>query len=373
MEILNLMGIALHEFGKYVYTKKFDTVSFWNRVIHVNIIYTKFFQCVASKYNFHYDIHHIPYTQDEVMVPTDCEGCTIIGSGLISIVFECSKKGKHMIMKTKRRNIDDRVHASLNAIRKIIFTIDKVYSIPTIKHAYFDITTIFYTQLDFLNEINNHKKFKSLCNYTNVHIPELIEEECNVDRIAMTKLNGIPISALSELEKKKCSALLSNAIIHGLSTHGFIHGDLHTGNILFQKDSIGIIDFGLMIQLTQDEKDHLVSALQYFYMNNYNEGANHLMHFIEPVEIKDVLSPEYLEDIKHFIIHTYKKSFGLQNCFHVSDVMDINKKVSKYGLRLASVFTKIVLAFHSIESVFLNLSTTPNDISLIACEMLLRE
>jgi hypothetical protein len=112
--------------------------------------------------------------------------------------------------------------------------------------------------------------------------------------------------------------------------------------------------------------------LQHFYLKNYKDGVNHLMHFIKPDEIKEALSPEIIEDIKNFIVHTYKKSFGLQSCFHVSDIVDINSKVCKYGLRLSSVFTKIVVAFHSIESIFLNLSTTPNDISLIACEMLLK-
>ncbi len=375
MEFLKLAGIALHELGKYAYTTNFDVESFWTRCIKVNIIYTKFFQCVASKYNYDYDIHHIPYTQDEVNVPyfDGCNDFTIIGSGLISIVFQSVKDGNKIIIKTKRRNINDRIHSSLNYLRRFIFFIDKIYSIPTIKRSYFEITNMFYTQLDFLNEIENHKKFKSLIQYKSIRIPDLIESECNSDRIVMTKLDGIPISTLNEEEKKVCSGLLSRMIIDCILTHGFIHGDLHTGNILFQSDSIGIIDFGLMIQLTPNEIKNLSSALQYFYLKNYKEGVNYLMNFIEPSEIKELLSPEIIDDIKDFIIHTYKKSFGLQNCFHVSDVMEINKKVSKYGLMLSPVFTKIIVAFHSIESVFFNLSTTPNDISLIALEMLLRE
>lgn len=373
MECLQLFGIAIHELGKYAYTRQFDTVSFWSRCIKVNIIYTKFFQCIASKYNFHHDIHHITYTQDEVIVPEDCESATIIGSGLISIVFDCKKNGHNMVIKTKRRNIDERVHSSLNSIRKLFFFINRFYSIPTIIQSYFDITTLFYTQLDFLNEIENHKKFKSLIKYKSVYIPDLIESECTSERIVMTKLNGISIHSLSKEEQKVCSNLLSTVVLQSLFTHGFIHSDLHTGNILFQPDSIGIIDFGLMLQLTTDEMNHLLSALQYFYLKNYKEGVNHLMNFVEPCEIKDILSPEILDDIKDFIIHTYKKSFGMQSCFHVSDVVDINKKIGKYGLRLSSIFTKIVFAFHSIESVFLNLSTTPNDISVLACEMILKE
>lgn len=372
MEVLKVAGIFMHEVGKYMFTRKFDIVSFWNRCIRVNIIYTKFFQCIASKYNFHYDIHHIPYTQDEINFPSDCESGYIIGSGLISIVFECKKNGNIVIVKTKRKNIEQRVRDSLNSIRSMIFSIDKVYSIPTIKAAYFDITNLFYTQLDFHNEVENHKKFKSIVQNESIHIPDFIESECNSDRIVMTKLKGVPLYTLTEKDKKTCSTLLSTMIIQCILTHGFIHGDLHTGNILFQPDTIGIIDFGLMVQLTEDEKSNLVSALQYFYLKNYTEGVNHLMHFIEPSEMKDALSPEIIEDIKHFIIHTYKKSFGLQSCFHVSDVVDINSKVRKYGLRLSSVFTKIVVAFHSIESIFLHLSTTPHDISLIACEMLLK-
>jgi len=110
--------------------------------------------------------------------------------------------------------------------------------------------------------------------------------------------------------------------------------------------------------------------LQNFYLKNYKEGATYLMSFVEPREIKDELSPCIIKDLEDFILHTYKKSFGLQNCFHLSDVVDINRKLGTYGLRLSSIFIKIVVAFHSIESIFLNLSTTPNDIFLIACELL---
>lgn len=373
MDFLNITGIFIHELVNSVWTRKFNVVSFWNRCIRVNIIYTKFFQSIASKHNFHYDIHHIPYTQDEVNVPEDCNSCSIIGSGLISIVFECKKNGTTIIIKTKRRNIDHRVHSSLNSISSLIFFMDRCYSIPTIKKAYFDITNLFYTQLDFYNEIENHKKFKSLVQSDSIHVPDLIESECNSDRIVMTKLNGVPLYTLSESEKKTCSTLLSTMIIECILTHGFIHGDLHTGNILFQPNSIGIIDFGLMIQVTEDERTNLSSALQNFYMKHYNEGVNHLMHFIGPNEIKDRLSPEIIEDIKQFIVHTYKKSFGLQSCFHVSDVVNINTKICNYGLSLSSVFTKIIVAFHSVESIFSNLSTTPNDIYAIAMEIMLRK
>ena len=89
MEILKIIGIGTHEWIKsFVQRRPFDTELFWNRCIRMNIIYAKFFQSIAAKHNLHTAVHTIPYTVDELTYPVDIEVSDIIGSGLISIVFE---------------------------------------------------------------------------------------------------------------------------------------------------------------------------------------------------------------------------------------------------------------------------------------------
>jgi hypothetical protein len=180
MEVLQLAWIATYEFGKYVFTRKFDIESFWTKCIRVNIVYTKFFQAIASKYNLHSSVHNIPYTEDEVDIPLDITVGKVIGSGLISIVFEGQRNGEPIVIKTKRRNIDRRVTENILAIHRMVEWIDCIYPIPTIILALVEITDVFYTQLDFRKEVENHKRFQALFTQKPYMVfPTLIEEEFN--------------------------------------------------------------------------------------------------------------------------------------------------------------------------------------------------
>ena len=178
MEVIQLAWIATYEFGKYVFTRKFDIESFWTKCIRVNIVYTKFFQAIASKYNLHSSVHNIPYTEDEMEIPLDVTVGKVIGSGLISIVFEGQREGQPIVIKTKRRNIDRRVTENILAIHRMVDWIDWIYPIPTISDALMEISEVFYTQLDFRKEVENHKRFQVMfTKKPSVVFPTLIESE----------------------------------------------------------------------------------------------------------------------------------------------------------------------------------------------------
>jgi len=373
MEVIQLAWIATYEFGKYVFTRKFDIESFWTKCIRVNIVYTKFFQAIASKYNLHYSVHNIPYTEDEIKIPLGVTVGNVIGSGLISIVFEGVRNGQPIVIKTKRRNIDKRVNENILAIHKIIDWINWIYPIPTICDALVEISEIFYTQLDFRKEVTNHKRFQAMFAQKNyVVFPTLIEEECNAEQIVMTRLEGEPLSTRSYEQKKLYSSYLTDLLMQGLMVDGFVHADLHVGNLMFQEKTIGIIDFGLMIELTKEEKSILTDIIQAFAMQDFDNAAIYTFRLIGPDDRKKELSDDVLEDLHDFIIHNFKRAVQVHHSFRVCDVMEMNQKLRMDGLTLSPVFSKIILALHSVESVLSQLSTNSADIMLQVALTLLK-
>jgi hypothetical protein len=104
MELIHIMGIGVTECIKGLYHRKFDTLSFWNKCMQTNIIYTKFFQSLALNYEIHVEINHIPYDESELLYPTDIQVSKVIGTGLISIVFDGElASGERVVVKTKRK------------------------------------------------------------------------------------------------------------------------------------------------------------------------------------------------------------------------------------------------------------------------------
>jgi predicted unusual protein kinase regulating ubiquinone biosynthesis (AarF/ABC1/UbiB family) len=351
MEIFKLLGISLYEGVKYLFTGKFDTELFWYKCIRVNIIYTKFFQAIAV-----HNIHTIPYTEDEIIYPT-IPYTKIIGSGLIAILFEGSTDGVNtVIIKTKRKNIDQRVVNGLRSIYRVLSVINWFYSIPFLIKSYHEVRDLFLTQLDFCQEVENQTKFKSLfTDHPSIQIPTLIT--CTKDEIIMTKLEGIPLESLTVEQKQMSIHLLTDLIVHSLFS-GFIHADLHAGNILFMPDRIGIIDFGCMVQLTPQERDLFIDIFKSFVLLDFQNAARQTMKFVEPVENLD---PVTIADIHKFIIHIYKVATQVNHCYSVYDIFEINTKLKQHGLFFSPLFSKMAVSLHSVEHVLTKLSASPSD------------
>jgi predicted unusual protein kinase regulating ubiquinone biosynthesis (AarF/ABC1/UbiB family) len=235
----------MKESVRYLWKGFFNTESFWQQCIQVNILYTKFFQALSGKYMFS-SVHTIPFSPEE-FEPT-FPVTKILGSGLISIVYESSWEGKPIVVKTKRRDIDKRIHESIRSLEWYLDWIHWIYPIPTPFLAFEEIKESFLTQLDYEQEVKNHKHFQSVCDYSFVRTPTLLEEHCNETQIVMTKLEGIPVSALTKEQLQKQVWNLTEMMLHMLTQKGCVHGDLHLGNMMFQEGTLGILDFGFIFR-----------------------------------------------------------------------------------------------------------------------------
>jgi len=152
MEFLTIVGIFMSEGIKGIWNRKFNMESFWNRCIRVNILYTKFFQSLCGTYLYS-SVHSIPFSYEE-FEPT-FPVTKMLGSGLISIVYESEWEGKPVVVKTKRKHIDTRIHSSIDSMEWYLEWIHWMYPIPTILLAFYEIKDSFLTQLDYLQEINS--------------------------------------------------------------------------------------------------------------------------------------------------------------------------------------------------------------------------
>ena len=355
MELPKIAYILAKETIRYAWKGTFDTESFWQQCIQVNILYTKFFQSLSGKYLFS-SVHSIPFSPEE-FEPT-FPVIKILGSGLISIVYESSWEDKPIVVKTKRRNIDTRINESIHSLEWYLDWIHWMYPIPTTFLAFHEIKDSFLTQLDYLQEVKNHKTFQSIASYPFIITPTLIETECNETHIVMTKVDHKNMSMLTEKELQTSISYLIEMVLHLLTHHGFIHGDLHAGNLLFQGDSLCIIDFGFVIQLTDSQKDTIYELVKGLIMHDYESSAHHTMEFV-----CGNLKEDQIQDIKTFMIHIYQKSMEIKHSFSVYNFYELNTKLQKYNACFNPLFYKIVMGLHSVETLITQLKN-PDELAL---------
>jgi predicted unusual protein kinase regulating ubiquinone biosynthesis (AarF/ABC1/UbiB family) len=362
MDIIRIVGVCISECPYYFLSSNYDYSRFWKKCIQINILYTKLLQSIAVHYinhkNFNYHFNDIPYTTNEIPTLDHVESLKVIGSGMISIVFEGKTKNNEVcIIKAKRNNIDEKINKGLQQINIIIQWLNylpffKKYNLLFIFEQF---KTIIQEQLQFDKEIENHKKYKKNVSYnSNIVIPDLYEEYCSPSQIVMTKLEGTHYTKdiqENKEKKEKCLKIFIELIIKNFILDGFIHSDFHPGNVLFIDNKIGILDFGLMITLNNEDKTNMFQLLQLLSLNKYVD-AIHLIfnHFIEPETIKQQLSVNDIQNLKSQIINVYLHAYNNNKIFSCNDVYQIIKITNTYNLYIKKSWYSLMMFFISCDA-----------------------
>ena len=240
-----------------------------------------------------------------------------INSGMISLVFKGYKRetGQKIVVKMKRNNIDAKLK---EAIDNLYFFINIFNLIPQFKK--YQISEIIKknihilkNQTNFINEVKNMVKMRENCkNLKYVIIPEAYKEITDKypNFIVMEYIDGMKIDKINEADYEGFSKQVIKFGIVTTLIHGFSHGDLHAGNILFIKDEnnkknnykIGVIDFGIMYDVNNSFKDLWYEIFSNLFIISPKETAIKLLNskLIEPQNAINLLPYECRDNIINF-------------------------------------------------------------------------
>lgn len=111
-------------------------------------------------------------------------------------------------------------------------------------------------QLDFRQEAANNRRFaQNFAAIKDVAVPALYDDLCTRRVLGMELIDGVkatePKGALGD--KKKLARLGGGAILQMVFIDGFVHADLHPGNILLTADDrVVLIDLGMVTEIPTD-------------------------------------------------------------------------------------------------------------------------
>ena len=212
-----------------------------------------------------------------------------IRSGMVSLIFLMIHEESHelYILKMKRRMIKERLHESVSRMSSMLKLISSVvfwWSKIDLSEIFDKHLTVLESQLDFKQEAENTRIFYNNFQHIDyVKIPMVVQEETplNNEYIIMEYIEGLSFSSLPESLYITYAKMLTKMGITCVLINGTAHGDLHAGNIIFIENSdekcqmenvpkfqIGIVDFGLIIKISQKIRD----ALQFAGMNYRRSG-----------------------------------------------------------------------------------------------------
>jgi ubiquinone biosynthesis protein len=117
-------------------------------------------------------------------------------------------------------------------------------------------------QLHLRNEADHNRRFRAnFRDEPELHFPALFEEACSDEVLTMEFVDALREEELlaAGVDVRHVVAVGMRCVCRMIFSHGFVHADLHPGNLRFERDGrIVLFDLGLVGTL--DERDRLTNA-----------------------------------------------------------------------------------------------------------------
>jgi predicted unusual protein kinase regulating ubiquinone biosynthesis (AarF/ABC1/UbiB family) len=306
-----------------------------------------------------------------------------INAGMISLVYKTywKEKRKHIAIKLKRRNIEKKLDS---AIEQLMFFIQFISLFPFLNQ--FNLVDLIHKNIDiiqhqvsFQEEVDNMIQMKENCkNLKYVKIPkvypEFTEEFPNL--ILMEYIDGMKIQ---DIEEGDYEPFAKQVLKFGFVTtllHGFTHGDLHAGNILFIKDSkegaktpykLGILDFGIMYPINSEFKNMLFEVTGDLFTDPPEQIAKKMLDsgtIIQPLENLKALDTEHYQYILDILTFSLNETLHKNKDGHQIRLYDFiynlhsylkNQSLQSLGLYLSDDFVKTQLVLAMAHGVTMKL------------------
>ena len=391
--IINVAYIFTSECAMYCifrdYLRCIDGIT--HRLAHINILYVKVFQAIALNNKFIDEktnrqllkfTDNAPWTIDDInttelinisekynlVMANGYE--TPINSGMISLVFKAYQRhtGAPMIIKIKRANIEQQLNDAIENLQTIVYLLSYIpifdkYRLPDLVNKNMNLIR---QQTNFMEEVNNTNIMKENCkNLKYVRIPAINKEvtEKYPNSILMEYIDGIKINEIDEEDYDGFAKLVLKLGVVTTIIHGFAHGDLHGGNILFIKDAhdekykykLGIIDFGIVYRIAPEYRDLLFEICTQILEIPPVEMAKKFLYssMIAPPNIIQQISPLHRDNIIAFTakiidesVHKTKRACQTQvykflksitEYLNTSDIADIGIRPSDELIKMQMV------------------------------------
>lgn len=366
----NIFWIFLSETFLYLFLNDYSNYikRLTKNLASTNILYVKVFQAIASNNNLidektntellkftdnvHWNYNDIQlyelieitekynlYLKDGYEKP--------INSGMISLVFKAYSRTDNspIIIKMKRKNIETKLNNAIENLKTFMYLLSFIPIINKyeIKKIIDKNIKIIQEQTNFKEEVKNIIKMKKNCEKLKyVKIPQVCEEVTDKynDFIMMEYIEGLKIN---EINKEDYTGFSKQVLKFGLVTtivHGYAHGDLHSGNIIFIKDEtdakyphkIGIIDLGIILELDLEFKNMLFDSFTNIFERTPRESIIIFLNsnVIEPPNIFQKIPPDCYESIVQLGANTISSLINHSSSVNQIHMYEFLSKLNEY-------------------------------------------
>jgi ubiquinone biosynthesis protein len=261
--------------------------------------------------------------------------------------------GRVVAVKVRRPRLVEMVGFDLSVMRLAAYLISWVPSVRLLApvESVDEFGRGIRMQLDFTVEAANNRRFR--CNFVgerDVVFPQLVDELCSPRVLVMDWIDGTKILNFRQTpsDPKRLAEIGFRVMLKMIFEDGFVHADLHPGNIFITRDDrVAILDLGLVGEL---DARHRSGFARYFAAWAQGDGATmaRLMADLSPSrKIPDY--PGFQAAVVAFVKRYYGKRLGeVQVSLVFMDMLNI---LRKFRVRVNPTFTLVNIAIAVTEGI----------------------
>jgi ubiquinone biosynthesis protein len=213
-------------------------------------------------------------------------------------------------------------------------------------------------QLDFRIEAENNRRFReNFAPDPHVVFPALVASLCSDRVLTMEFVEGVKDDRLELVgcDRPVLARKGVEIICRMIYQHGFVHADLHPGNILYLAgNTIALIDVGLVAVLDDDSRD-VIARLNFYILTGQGEGLARMIFEESPV--KDVRDyPRFERDVVDFVAKVHGRPLAeLQITVLIGELFNV---LRRHRIHAAATFTVVNIAMMVAEGLGRKLDPT---------------
>jgi ubiquinone biosynthesis protein len=197
-----------------------------------------------------------------------------LAAGTIAQVHRATlTDGERVVVKVQRPTAREEIEQDLALLE--LFA-EKVADRPGLKQV-IDMGAVFehlsaslHRELDFRQEASNIERMALvLKHYSRLEVPEVFGGLSTSRLLVMEEIQGTPISKAPQgPERKEAARQLLESYYKQILVDGFFHADPHPGNLMWWKDRIYFLDFGMVGEVGADMREQLMLLLMAFWQED---------------------------------------------------------------------------------------------------------
>jgi ubiquinone biosynthesis protein len=263
--------------------------------------------------------------------------------------------GRVVAVKVRRPDVLEICTFDLAVMRKVAHLLGKIPSLSSMspESTVEQFGRAVYAQLDFRVEArNNHRFRENFRNEPDVVFPEVFEEYSSERILCMTHIQGSKIldAHKSSSDPKLIARLGLRALMKMIFEDGFVHADLHPGNIFVLDDNrIAIVDLGLVGELDGPHR----ATFSRFFAAWASRDANTMAHLLYSLAVNPVATPEAFESFRVAVVDFMARTWSQRMSeVHAGKLLlDMLGLLRRHRVRMAPAFTIVNIAIAVTEGI----------------------